>query len=167
MHANEKDQAVCVSRSHCFSKRPFPSGSGWCSSPWCLCHQDQIMLTTVRVIWDQQPPQTHRQVITITDSHTQVKLWGKSLSYHQVQKTFSTSTAVSKGTWCLDWSSPEGAGYSMTLEVHLAKYKAYLRDIVDSVLDYYPIKQILQKNKGKLHQLWSHPVHVSYVYAIL
>lgn len=55
-------------------------------------------------------------------------------------------------------------------QVHLAKYKAYLRDIVDSVLG-TAIKQILQKKKKKKRQVAqiveSPSACKSYVYTVL
>ena len=50
-------------------------------------------------------------------------------------------------------------------QVHLVKYKAYLRDVVDSVLDYCN-KANIAKKRGKSHKLWGHPVHVKVMFIL-
>lgn len=83
-------------------------------------------------------------------------------------KIFSTSLVLPKEPEILGLElTREGTGYSMT-QVHLAKYKAYLRDIVDSVLHYCNKANIAKKKKRQVAQIMESPgACKSYVYTVL
>ena len=141
VQANEEDQAVCVSKSHCviydlLLQMTFSFRLTGDTLPRDVCHQeDQIMFTTVRVILNQGPPQTLEHGCNYSEqSHSSETM--KARAMPPSPKTFSTSLVLPKEPEILGLElTREGTGCSMT-QVHLAKYKAYLRDIVDSVLDY-------------------------------